>query len=479
VVSENGRALHNRVDPGERQRYRGPGEQGHPIRRLDAEEGGFQVARSEVGTALGGSSRRYRQLPGPALQFGQGLSELRGGGLLYPGLVRGQQLGRPAILPDSLAAIVDRGAGRPSNADSSQVGVPAVVAPAAQPRLRPPTSQFSVVPAGPLRFRRAVEESDVGLRSGEDSGSDEEEGSHLIERLISAAQSKATHKKYNGLWAQFSSSCASKSVSQLPASTPTVLSFIADLHQTPSKVSSLRTFITVIRQRHVEAGYPDPTASPLVAKAVEGALRLAAQDKNWPRERDPFPVESLREWLARPPSLNPFLWARNAALVSLGLRTMFRAAELVKIKLGDIRPKGDGIEVRVGPSKADQNAKRRPVFVDPSGFLSCPVALTQALIAIRRGQGALDADLLFSDAAGRPLSPSAVSSIVKNMVDHSGIEGFFSGHSLRIGGASAALAAGFTVDEVMTLGAWKSDAVRQYLMPLVTRRRDVSGRFGL
>jgi len=104
------------------------------------------------------------------------------------------------------------------------------------------------------------------------------------------------------------------------------------------------------------------------------------------------------------------------------------------------------------------------------------VALTQALIAIRRGQGALDADLLFSDAAGRPLSPSAVSSIVKNMVDHSGIEGFFSGHSLRI---SAALAAGFTVDEVMTLGAWKSDAVRQYLMPLVTRRRDVSGRFGL
>jgi len=68
---------------------------------------------------------------------------------------------------------------------------------------------------------------------------------------------------------------------------------------------------------------------------------------------------------------------------------------------------------------------------------------------------------------------------VKNMVDHSGIEGFFSGHSLRIGGASAALAAGFTVDEVMTLGAWKSDAVRQYLMPLVTRRRDVSGRFGL
>ena len=212
---------------------------------------------------------------------------------------------------------------------------------------------------------------------------------------------------------------------------------------------------------------------------MEGALRLAAQDKNWPRERDPFPVESLREWLARPPSLNPFLWARNAALVSLGLRTMFRAAELVKIKLGDIRPKGDGIEVRVGPSKADQNAKRRPVFVDPSGFLSCPVALTQALIAIRRGQGALDADLLFSDAAGRPLSPSAVSSIVKNMVDHSGIEGFFSGHSLRIGGASAALAAGFTVDEVMTLGAWKSDAVRQYLMPLVTRRRDVSGRFGL
>lgn len=296
--------------------------------------------------------------------------------------------------------------------------------------------------------------------------------------MISAAQATATHRKYGGLWIQFTSFCASRHASQLPASTATVLAFIADLHQTPTKISSLRTFITVIRQRHVEGGHPDPTDSPLVAKAVEGALRLAAQNKDWPRERDPFP-EALREWVSRPPNLSPLLRLRNAALVSLGLRTMFRAAELVKVKLGDIRPSGDGIQVRVGPSKADQNALRKPVFIDPSGSPTCPVSLTQSLVDLRRSQGALDSYLLFTDASGKTLSPSAVSSIVKSMVVHSGIEGNFSGHSLRIGGASAALAAGFSVDEVMALGAWKSDAVKQYLMPLVTRRRNVSLQFGL
>ena len=77
------------------------------------------------------------------------------------------------------------------------------------------------------------------------------------------------------------------------------------------------------------------------------------------------------------------------------------------------------------------------------------------------------------------MSPAAVFPIVKGMIEHSGFEGSFAGHPLRIGGASAALAGGFTVDEVMTMGAWKSDAVKQYLMPLVTRKKNVSFQFGL
>jgi integrase/recombinase XerD len=325
-----------------------------------------------------------------------------------------------------------------------------------------------------------VEEPSVDVPGGQDPGSDgEEDDQQVIERLILAARSTATHKKYNSLWSQFVTFCVGKRVPYLPAASSSVLLFIAELHQSPSKISSVRVFITVIRQRHVEKSLPDPTASHLVAKAVEGALRIAAQSKEWPLERDPFPVEALRVWVARPPTLSEFLRSRNAALISLGLRAMLRAAEIVKIRLEDVHESNGGLSVRMRPSKADQNALRKPFFVDPSGLPTCPAALVRALIHMRRNQGAQESDLMFSDVSGRPLSPSAVSSIVKSVADHAGIEGNFSGHSLRIGGASAALAAGFTVDEVMALGAWKSDAVKQYLMPLVTRRRNVSRSFGL
>jgi site-specific recombinase XerD len=158
---------------------------------------------------------------------------------------------------------------------------------------------------------------------------------------------------------------------------------------------------------------------------------------------------------------------------------MLRAAELVKIRLEDVHESGGGLAVRMRPSKADQNAMRKPIFIDPTGSPTCPAALTRTLISMRRAQGALESDTVFSDAAGRVLSTSAVSSIVKSVIEHSGFEGNYSGHSLRIGGASAALAAGYSVDEVMALGAWKSEAVKQYLLPLVTRNRNVSKSFGL
>ena len=155
-------------------------------------------------------------------------------------------------------------------------------------------------------------------------------------------------------------------------------------------------------------------------------MRIAALSKKWPREREPFPVEALRAWVGRPPNVPEFLRIRNRALVSLGLRAMLRAAELVKIGLEDVHESGGGLAVRLCPSKADQNAMRKPIFIDPTGSPTCPAALTRTLISMHR-----------------------------------------------------ALAAGYSVDEVMALGAWKSEAVKQYLLPLVTRNRNVSKSFGL
>ena len=114
--------------------------------------------------------------------------------------------------------------------------------------------------------------------------------------------------------------------------------------------------------------------------------------------------------------------------------------------------------------------------VEPTGSATCPVALVSAFVTLRRRAGAADADLLFVSPLGKPISGSAVSSLVALLAKEAGIDGSFTGHSLRIGGASAALAGGFSADEVKAIGAWKSDAVVRYLRPLQAK---ISEKLGL
>jgi len=58
---------------------------------------------------------------------------------------------------------------------------------------------------------------------------------------------------------------------------------------------------------------------------------------------------------------------------------------------------------------------------------------------------------------------SAISSIVVKMATKAGFVGKFSSHSLRIGGASAAVKGGLTVEQVKAIGGWVSGSWEDYL----------------
>ena len=209
-------------------------------------------------------------------------------------------------------------------------------------------------------------------------------------------------------------------------------------------------------------------------KAAEGAIRLASKKKDWPREREPFQLEALRAWLETPRASSPFLHTRDAALVILGFRAMLRPGELAALKMEDVRKTIDGgLQVRIGVSKADQKAERRPILITPTGSKTCPVSLVEELVELRRSQGALGGDRLFVSEKGTHMSVPGISAVVARMAREAGLNGKFSGHSLRIGGASAALEGGLSVDEIKTAGAWKSDAVNLYLIP-----KSLSARVG-
>ena len=63
--------------------------------------------------------------------------------------------------------------------------------------------------------------------------------------------------------------------------------------------------------------------------------------------------------------------------------------------------------------------------------------------------------MLFPSVTGRSISGQAVNAIVKRVANHAGLVGRYSGHSMRIGGATAALQGGMSMEQIRAIGGWE------------------------
>ncbi len=80
---------------------------------------------------------------------------------------------------------------------------------------------------------------------------------------------------------------------------------------------------------------------------------------------------------------------------------------------------------------------------------------------------------------GSQLSGQAVSAIVKRVAKNAGLVGRYSGHSLRIGGATAALQGGMTMEQIRSIGDWESKAILFYLRSIAAANNKASTKMGL
>ena len=121
---------------------------------------------------------------------------------------------------------------------------------------------------------------------------------------------------------------------------------------------------------------------------------------------------------------------------------------------------GDFAQVWVWPRKKGvvSAGKRVPVIVR-DGCLLRPVNSLRRMMAMR---DAADDSPLFC-VGGRPLVVADVNRLVKLVARAAGVDPApFSSHSLRIGGATAALAAGMSPLTIRIMGRWDSDVYRVY-----------------
>jgi hypothetical protein len=126
----------------------------------------------------------------------------------------------------------------------------------------------------------------------------------------------------------------------------------------------------------------------------------------------------------------------------------------------DIMWEGDSnMRLRIRRSKMDQLGQGHDVFIEGSHSPQCPVRLLrllQAHTSLQRGR-------VFQLVTGAALTASAISLICKRMVAAAGLSARVLSHSLRIGGATAAMEGGLSKEQVMVIGGWQSNAIEWYL----------------
>ena len=111
-------------------------------------------------------------------------------------------------------------------------------------------------------------------------------------------------------------------------------------------------------------------------------------------------------------------------------------------------------------SKTDQYGRGTEVFIGATDNDLCPVSAAQSYVAHR----GVSAGAFFCSAGGVPLVKSRFVQLVRSALTRAGIPvSGYSGHSFRIGAATATAEAGIPDSVIQALGRWASPAFLRYV----------------
>lgn len=296
-----------------------------------------------------------------------------------------------------------------------------------------------------------------------------------VQRLVRGARAATTNRQYASHLRKFNVFISERG---LQVSQASLELYLAQLHVTKQSYAVVGV-VSAVRAHLRQRGEYDFTGEPRVRDMMKAIQREAAQGREDLAVRDPLPVWVVRRYVLCPliPGEDAVLKARDLALVGLGLRLMRRPSELARIRVRHLSWDREGwLWVVIAETKTNKTGKAKKVPIEPvSGSVSCPVRLVRAYLSlvVRSAD-----DFLFLGVNGRAMSTSAISSVVQRMAQRVGAEGRFTGYSLRIGGATAAVRGGMTTAQIRSVGDWESKAILFYMRAVGAAGAGMSARMG-
>ena len=305
-----------------------------------------------------------------------------------------------------------------------------------------------------------------------------------LQNFIDKGLAASTKRTYGAGARHFHEFCTKYNIfNPFPITEHTLCYFATYLATLELSPQTIKTYLSAARNQHVSLGFPDPrdqSSLPLLKRVQAGIQRVQAMKPgNCKRVRLPVTpriLELLRaHWESSQHPEKVLLWA----VATLCFAGFFRSGELLStpttqhcLSWGDVsldsQSRPSVVCVRLRFSKCDQFREGVSVFVGRSDSVLCPVAAVVAYM-VRRGSSP---GVFFRLRDGNQLSRFVFVAEVKKALRACGVDqAAYSGHSFRIGAATAAASAGLPDSMIQTLGRWSSAAFLAYIR---TPRRDLA-----
>lgn len=292
------------------------------------------------------------------------------------------------------------------------------------------------------------------------------ENDAAVERFAKAAAAENTRRAYKADWEGFVEWCSERSFQAAPAAGQTVARYLADLGEAGYKATTISRKAVAIGQAHQTAGEPDPTKTKVVRTILRGIRRELGIEPDGARPARVKDIRRMVDWVEMSYD-DKRLRARDRALLLVGFAGAFRRSELVGVDVEDLRFVDEGLVIRMGKTKTDQEAEGMKKGIPKATPRWCPVrAIEDWMRCGNRSEGPLFVRMdRWGNVYEDRLSDRAISRLVKKAIRGIGKDpADYSAHSLRAGLATSAAEAGKPERAIMDQTGHRSlKTVRSYI----------------
>ena len=284
------------------------------------------------------------------------------------------------------------------------------------------------------------------------------------ESLIKASMAENTRKAYQRALQSLTAWLAGQTLSD-----ELLAAYLTQLHEDGKSPATIGQLVAAVKWQLTHQSNA-PLRSPMpITQATLAGIRRAGKDRGR-GQVDGLIWQDVERVCIYAETQGTLTGLRDAAMIRLMSDCLLRISEVVVVNVGDF--KGSTLTLR--SSKTDQEGTGETLYV-------CD-ATRNVLNQYRKRAGITRGPLFRHIRRGdhiQPtrLNPHSARRIIQKRARAAGVDGFISGHSLRVGSAVSLAQAGATVVDMQVAGRWKSSQMPAHYAKAELAERGAIARF--